>query len=233
MVHDAQHPGDDAPPVPHADTWFPPSPDHDAAAPQPAARTTRHHASREARGEYGGDDDDDVAITADKTSLTCPLTLRPFKDPVTSKKCPHSFEKAAILDMIGSSNARIGGAGRRGAGQRAVKCPVCEQMLAAADLAPDPVLQRRIRRLQEMAAAEHDDDDDGEEGGAGRGGKKGSQRQVLEEIDDNEDGQDVDGFARLEDEHDEGPRQRSGRVKAERRSRARAASRVPGTQVVD
>jgi SUMO ligase MMS21 Smc5/6 complex component len=72
-------------------------------------------------------DDDDIEIEGEHISLKCPLTLLPFKDPVTSKKCPHSFERNAILPMIQSSEARVGGV-RRGEGERAVKCPICEQV---------------------------------------------------------------------------------------------------------
>jgi SUMO ligase MMS21 Smc5/6 complex component len=72
-------------------------------------------------------DDDDIEIEGEHISLKCPLTLLPFTDPVTSKKCPHSFERNAILPMIQNSEARIGGV-RRGDGERAVKCPICEQV---------------------------------------------------------------------------------------------------------
>ena len=85
------------------------------------------------------DEDDEVAIAREKTSLKCPITLLPFRMPVTSRKCPHSFEKEAIFGMINHSGARLGGAGGRrrgdpgfaGAGDwgvQAVKCPVCEQV---------------------------------------------------------------------------------------------------------
>jgi hypothetical protein len=52
-----------------------------------------------------------------------------MKVPVTSQKCPHSFEKDAIMEMIGYSSLRVGGSGgRRGAdnGTKAIKCPVCQ-----------------------------------------------------------------------------------------------------------
>ena len=50
-----------------------------------------------------------------------------MKDPVTSKKCPHSFEKEAIEEMIGHSSTQVGGSGRQGIidGTRALRCPVC------------------------------------------------------------------------------------------------------------
>lgn len=125
IVHDALHPGEDAPPVPHADTWFPEYP-HATGSDDPTARNTRNR-SGAGGGPSADDSDDDIAIEREKTSLKCPITLLPFKDPVTSKKCPHSFEKEAILSMISQSGARVGGI-RRGEGERAVKCPVCEKV---------------------------------------------------------------------------------------------------------
>lgn len=135
IVHDALHPGDDAPPVPHPDTWFPESP-HASNSGQARTRNARNHHQTDADLS-----DDDIAIAREKTSLKCPITLLPFRDPVTSKKCPHSFEKEAILSMISQSGARVGGM-RRGEGERAVKCPVCEQVceysLSLATSCPKP-----------------------------------------------------------------------------------------------
>jgi len=110
IVHDALNPGDDAPPLPNPSTWFPADP-----ALHPSTNTrTRAHANN-------ADADDDLAIASERISIKCPLTLLPYKDPVTSTKCPHSFEKSAILDMIARSAGRVGG-------ERAVKCPVCEMV---------------------------------------------------------------------------------------------------------
>jgi hypothetical protein len=106
IVHDAQHPEDDAPPLPNADTWF-----KEAGAPAPGTA---------ARG--AADDDDDLVIDKETISTRCPITFQQFKEPITSAKCSHTFEKTAILEMIRTSNTRVGGgAGRNGA--RAVVCP--------------------------------------------------------------------------------------------------------------
>lgn len=119
-VHDALHPEDEAPPMPHASTWFPTSP---TSAPNTATRTRVRAKARRLTEEQ------ELAIAREKISIRCPLTLLPFRDPVTSSKCPHSFEKEAILDMIEQSDARIGGTGRRGdKGVKAVQCPVCEMV---------------------------------------------------------------------------------------------------------
>ena len=108
-------------------------------APNVPPTTTTTAAENNHGGEDDEDDDDDIAIAREKTSLKCPITLLPFRVPVTSRKCPHSFEKEAIFGMISQSSARLGGAGgrRRGdggfagpgdRGVQAVKCPVCEQV---------------------------------------------------------------------------------------------------------
>ncbi|KAI9682375.1 MAG: hypothetical protein M1817_000429 [Caeruleum heppii] len=209
MVHDAQHPGDDAPPVPHAETWFPHSndPPSTAQAQAQAPPLTRNRRNRIQDAIDDDSGDDDLAIASEKVSLNCPLTLRPFKKPVTSKKCPHSFEEEAILEMIEKSNVRIGGTAKRGSGERAVQCPVCVQMLSASDLYVDNVLIRRIRRLQQAATStsDHSEDD---------AAPKGSQRAPVEDIEDADGGdQPRHGFTRLSS--------RARSVKRERASQAR------------
>ncbi len=122
IVHDALHPGDDAPPLANPSTWFPTD-----AALLPSTNTR----SRARADGDGDDDDDDLAIASERISIKCPLTLLPYKDPVTSSKCPHSFEKAAILDMIARSAGRLGG-------EKAVKCPVCEMVRSIFSLSLAP-----------------------------------------------------------------------------------------------
>ncbi|KAL4943654.1 zinc-finger of the MIZ type in Nse subunit-domain-containing protein [Aspergillus oleicola] len=174
MIHDAKHPGDDIPPVPHANTWFAHLEDPNAARKRRSsssssiapARYTRHRvAARDASAES----DDDVAIERERISLKCPLTLLPFRDPVTSTKCPHSFERKAITSMIETSAQTVPAAasssGRGGRRIRAVKCPVCEVVLTNNDLREDPVLLRRVRRTEaaQRRREEDDDDDDDDE----------------------------------------------------------------------
>ena len=143
IVHDATHPGENPPPVPHPSTWFPPSP------PGSPLRGLSHHRdtgpSRRDRANSaadGADDgsDSDIEAVSERISIKCPLTLLPMKDPVTSKKCPHSFERAAIMDMINGSAMRVGGSNRRGAndGEKATRCPVCEMVWIPCLPAPTP-----------------------------------------------------------------------------------------------
>ena len=118
IVHDAHYPEDQPPPMPNASTWFP------SESSQSSALENRGATA----GNQPADDDDDLAVASERISIKCPITLLPMKDPVTSQKCPHSFEKAAILSMINASDVFVGGSGRRGVhdGQKAMKCPVCE-----------------------------------------------------------------------------------------------------------
>lgn len=114
-VHDAQFPDQDQE-LPHHTTWFQRN--------QPAAGLTMREARRIAAGQ-GDDDDDDIQMTRANFNTKCPLTLQEFRDPVSSKKCPHSFEKSAIMDLINRSETRTGGSNRRGArdGTKVVQCP--------------------------------------------------------------------------------------------------------------
>ncbi|KAF2860533.1 hypothetical protein K470DRAFT_257773 [Piedraia hortae CBS 480.64] len=144
LVHDAQHQNEDEmPPLPHHSEWF-------------AEGGT--HAQRDA-----GDDDDDLAVAGQTISTKCPLTLQEFNEPLTSKKCNHSFEKNAILDMIRT-------APQWGPGPRSIKCPVggCNRDLTKDDLHPDAILIRKIKRLQSAREREEDEgDEESEKDGSG------------------------------------------------------------------
>ncbi|KAJ5513366.1 hypothetical protein N7463_002918 [Penicillium fimorum] len=154
MVHDAKFPGDDVPPLPHSSTWFEHMEDTNTRS-VGLARTRNQR-----RGVSPADSDDDIAIERERISLKCPLTLTPYQDPVTSTKCPHSFEREAIMDMISHSQTTIAPpASRRGQRRvHVVKCPVCSTPLTADDLRPDAVLLRRVRRAQELQQREEEDD---------------------------------------------------------------------------
>lgn len=145
LVHEGRYAGEKV--LSHEDTWFADA----GVAPQPGVTNPAN------------DSDDDLQIAKETISTKCPLTLQEFRHPVTSRKCPHSFEKDAIMGMIDDP----ANANRLRDGQRAVQCPVpgCEQNLTKDDLHADPVLLRKIRRIQKAMAEEEDDDDDGEAGG--------------------------------------------------------------------
>ncbi|TKA80058.1 hypothetical protein B0A49_02498 [Cryomyces minteri] len=171
LVHDAQN-GEEGPPLPHASTWF-----IDGEAPAPGITTRSGAVAAE------NDSDDDIAIARERISTKCPLTLKEFEEPLTSRKCPHSFEKDAIMQMIAQSSARIGGSNRRGArdGEQVVQCPVpgCKEMLTAGDLHTDPLLLRKIRRIQQSRLDEDASDSDVE--------VPGTQRRAEEIVSGSED----------------------------------------------
>ncbi|GAQ03371.1 hypothetical protein ALT_0692 [Aspergillus lentulus] len=190
IIHDAKHPGDDIPPLPHASTWFAHMEDPHAAttstADQTSARRTRQRRSPSAA------DSDEIAIERERISLKCPLTLLPFRDPVTSTKCPHSFEREAITDMIARSSTTVPGPpsrGRRNNRIRSVKCPVCSVVLTAEDLRSDPVLLRRVRRAEAASQREAEDDELDADGNPRRRPREGRKSGItVASDDDSEEG---------------------------------------------
>ena len=197
VLHDSRY-GDTDIPLAHESTWFTAS--GDATLPQPGVT--------DAQAGAGADDDsdDDLQIAKETISTKCPLTLQEFREPVTSRKCPHSFEKEAILGMIDnpSNVMRVGGSNQRGArdGTRAVQCPVtgCRHTLTRDDLHADPVLLRKIRRIQtanrQAEEDDDDDDDDDDEGESGEQGGRDRPQEIGSGEDESEDGLDVDRFDR-------------------------------------
>ena len=100
--HDARHPEEDVP-LPDASRWF--GPDG-----EPVIKTTKVAVEDDA-------EDDDLVVGRQVRSLKCPLSLQTIKEPFTSSKCSHTFDKANILDFIQSSGGRA-------------RCPVagCDQV---------------------------------------------------------------------------------------------------------
>ena len=148
VIHDAKHPDGDVRLAHHAE-WF-----NEGDAPAPGV-TTRGRANAEEM------DDDDIAISRTNVSTKCPLTLQEFKSPLTSNKCPHSFESDAILSMLSTSTAREN---NKPGGERQVQCPVsgCSQRLTRNDLHTDAVLIRQIQRIQRARELEAEDAEDEE-----------------------------------------------------------------------
>lgn len=183
MVHEAKYPDNEAPPMPHSSTWFShmEGPGADASSGTPGSRRTRN------QRQPSPADSDDIAIERERISLQCPLTLVRFRDPVTSTKCPHSFEREAIMDMISRSQPVRGGPR-----VKAVKCPVCSILLTAGDLVRDTAMQRRVRRAEEQEArrAEESGSDDDDE-------QQNGNRVTLasDAVDPDEDAMDVDAPA--------------------------------------
>lgn len=166
MVHEARYPEGEVQ-LPHASEWFP---EGGVPAPGITARPAKNTEE---------DDDDDIAIAREQISTKCPLTLQEFVDPVSSKKCNHSYERGGMLEFIRSARGNA-------------RCPVtgCSQMLTKSDLHVDAVIVRKIKRIQRAREiAEQDAEDEDAASGANRQGTA-----ALVD-DDDEDGVDVDAVA--------------------------------------
>ena len=220
LVHDAKTSYmEEAPPLANPTTWFASDQSTSTGASQSQTATTATFRSNTSNPSFiqkavDNDSESDIEVAGEKISLKCPLTLLPMQEPLTSTKCPHSFEGEAILDMISRSNTFVNGGTdstqtqtqRRGArGVKGIKCPVCTVMLTKADLHRDEVLVRKVRREQEKERRRQGDDDwDEDDGPTSRGARR---KEAAEEIgsSDVEDGR---KWSQLP------------RVKAERRSQA-------------
>lgn len=78
--------------------------------------------------------------------------------------------------------------GRGGRRIRAVKCPVCSEILTNNDLRDDPVLVRRVRRAETALRREREDEDEAELGLSGRRKLRQSGITVGSDDDDSDDG---------------------------------------------
>jgi E3 SUMO-protein ligase NSE2 len=219
-VYDAKHPGENAPPIPHASQWFAEEEDLDSLPP------SRSQARQVRQAE--DDADSDVEIASERVSLKCPITLLPFKDPLTSTKCPHSFEKDAILDMLRLSSdylpftadheselsrirdRRALERKKKEMGTPTVRCPVCSCTLVEADLKPDPVLLRKVKRVEAATKRQQNPASDSEE--EEDDAPRGSQRKPL-------------GLGSSP------ARRASGRAEVFKKERARSKSIIPQTQL--
>ncbi|EDN09885.1 hypothetical protein I7I51_07304 [Histoplasma capsulatum] len=229
IVHESKYPGDEIPPLPHPSTWF-------ADVEQPTTASLSEVTTTNATGSTNGgnagstvDDSDDLAIHSERASLCCPITLLPFTEPVKSKKCPHSFERRAIVAMIERSKKRIvipangtNGAGPAGKRVGCVDCPICSVPISMHDLEVDVVAVRRLRRAEERRRMEEE-----EEGGEDR---------EEEDVYGDDDGVGIalGSVGRM----GKGKAKGRAEVKAEReqgtqREGSRELSVVPDTQMVD
>lgn len=169
VVHDSRNRNEDntTRPLPHSSTWFSHMEEPPTQTPtQPEAcesSRSRSNKRRHTRRQVEDDDDGDVEIDSERISLKCPITLLPLRDPVTSIKCPHSFEREAIEQMIRNSGT-YPSARSNLPRKKHVQCPVCTVQLSLEDVRSDPVLARRVRRANERAAREDDDDGDIDDG---------------------------------------------------------------------
>ncbi|KAI1472632.1 zinc-finger of the MIZ type in Nse subunit-domain-containing protein [Daldinia caldariorum] len=132
MWHDAVY-GRGNKPLPHASKWF-----------------------SQNGGEDEASDDDDLIVAEEHLDIRCPLSLVVMKDPYTSTKCRHTFEKDSIIQFLGNRRARCPQAG-------------CNKEVTISDFHPDPVMLRNIKRQlasqrPNMADDDEDEDEDEDEG---------------------------------------------------------------------
>ena len=232
IVHDAHYPGEEAPPMPHASTWFGES------------GSTQLSSNNGPRGTQP-DEDDDLVMASERISVKCPITLTEMKDPVSSTKCPHNFEKQAFLEMVNNSDLRIGNDGRRNLGTKAMRCPVagCDvvgvcteirltrlmlmsrpvKVLMASDIHTDVVMTRKIKRIQAALHASNEPDYDDEEAPSMTQRKRGEPGHHDEEITSSSPPPQASQMS-------------AAQAKAERMSQVpnpRQVSMVPNSQIVD
>lgn len=132
-IHDAQHSNlENAPPVPHASTWFP----EDNPGQSASSRRRRNNTTDNTNND---DDEDEIEMTGSTINLKCPLSLQTFREPWSNTKCNHTFEKAAFLSYFNDSavvypqpNERAG----RGQQPKQTKCPMpgCDKVSFALEL---------------------------------------------------------------------------------------------------
>ena len=129
IVHDAHYPGEDAPPMPHASSWF---------------REGGGTQSSSSNGPPGTqlNVDDDLIMASERISVKCPITLTEMRDPVSSIKCPHNFERQAFLEMISNSDLIADGNRRENINKKAMRCPVagCDAVSLGNVFRPRPLL---------------------------------------------------------------------------------------------
>ncbi|KAJ9614418.1 hypothetical protein H2200_002554 [Cladophialophora chaetospira] len=166
---DSQNPGENPPPMPHETLWFAVEEGRSATA----SSSTQRGRQRGKRGapntdtsftEPGEDDEDsDIEISAQNTRIKCPLTLLPYKVPMTTKNCNHTFERTAIMTMLDSCTTR----------PKKIKCPEtgCNADINGEDdLYENHLLRRHVARILKREAEKNvpatsdiedeDDDDD-------------------------------------------------------------------------
>ncbi|KAF3054924.1 E3 SUMO-protein ligase nse2 [Daldinia childiae] len=111
-------------------------------------------------GEDEASEDEDLIVAEEHLDIHCPLSMVVMKDPYTSIKCKHTFEKDSIIQFLQTQRGRA-------------RCPQtgCNKEVTISDFHPDPVMLRKIKRqlASQRASMVDDDDDEDEDGGEGEG----------------------------------------------------------------
>jgi E3 SUMO-protein ligase NSE2 len=146
--------------------------------------------SQEEEEEEEEESEDELEIASENTRIRCPITFLPYTNPMTCKKCNHSYERDAILQMLENSPVPLSGDQRREVAAirdvraqarreaellalqpRRVQCPEAGCSVAINgedDLYENQLLKRRVakmlaREAQKNALATSDIEDDDED----------------------------------------------------------------------
>lgn len=169
-IHDSKHRDRDEVPVPHESMWF-------------AAEEGRRTEAAVLTGTgHGTDEDDELQIGRVVIRTKCPITMKDFEDPVTSKKCTHSFESGAFFEILKRTDKHLPFTPEqvqeiercrnrlektkkeKEIGIPAVQCPECRILLAAVDVERNTALQRKVQRMiAEKNNKEREVDEDSED----------------------------------------------------------------------
>jgi hypothetical protein len=167
-IHDSKHRDRNEVPVPHETMWF-------------AAEEGRKTEAAALAGTGSDVDDDEVQVGRVVIRIKCPFTMRDFDDPVTSKKCPHSFERSAFYEILKATDKHLPFTPEqvdeiercrnrvertkkeKQIGIPAIQCPECSMLLAEADVERDPILQRKVQRMVAEKQREREVDEDSED----------------------------------------------------------------------
>lgn len=78
-------------------------------------------------------EEDDIQIEGGKIELNCPITCKPFENPMISKACNHVFDKVGIQMYFDTPDKK--------------KCPqgACGHELTARDFIPDNIMMLRCK----------------------------------------------------------------------------------------
>ncbi|CZT45860.1 related to DNA repair protein MMS21 [Rhynchosporium secalis] len=197
ILHHAQNPDSGQNP-PHPSTWFP-----EENKDGPGPRRRRNNTTDNTNNGGDSDSEDEVIIASASESLTCPLTLQYFKDPVTNTQCKHTIDRAALADYHRTEARVFQGTNDN---KKVAKCPTtgCDTMLAMEDYVKDELMARKVERAIRREKEQDNEDDEADDDLP-----RGTQRSRPEQIDD-------DGDDDIVDDVNQARQAKAARIKRER-----------------
>ena len=85
-------------------------------------------------------DDDDLVMTEESETFIDPWSRKPIaEDPVTNKKCKHTYEKSTVMKFLEKYSKT----------KKALKCPIMgcgNNNVVMSDLYTDPEIKRKVAR---------------------------------------------------------------------------------------